>query len=128
MTTIAATILVSETRPFWLPELQRRFVETDVGVRGVRPEEIAADGGADNTVVVLVLDGRERECLELLGRFSRSDRRPGVIAIGSRSNADLEWPMRELGADVFHSTPPTSDDLVDLCRRLTDRNSENKNP
>lgn len=114
-------IVVFEDRPYWLPELQRRFDGTAIAVRGCSKavDMIAAE--ERGTVIVLVLERRETLCLEILGRLVLRTEKPRVVCLSSEANADLEWPARELGASAFLPAHSTSDDVVRLCQRLLNK-------
>jgi hypothetical protein len=74
-----------------------------------------ADGVA---VVLLVLEDREAPCLEIVGQLAMQIGRPLVIAVTNEKNADLEWPLRELGTTSVVSDRITSDELFALCNRM----------
>ena len=116
---MASTIVVLEKRPRWMPELQRQFAEHDVRVRGCRS---AADLGrmldeSPGSVLVLDLAAAPAACLQFLGRRVGQALQSPAIVVASRKMADLEWPVRELGAVEFVADAISGEDLARLCRR-----------
>jgi hypothetical protein len=115
----AVSLVVYERTQRWAPELKRRFRESDVIVRGCStPRDVlsaVADGAA---VAVLVLDGLEAQCLEIVGQFAVRTTCPVVIAIANEDGEDLEWPLRELGTTSVLSHRTTSDELLAVCNRM----------
>jgi DNA-binding response OmpR family regulator len=116
---LEASLVVFERAPRWVPELKRRFADSSVIVRGCStPRDVLAAVEEGTAGVVLVLDGREAECLALVGEVSKRAIRPVVIVIANDAGEDLEWPLRELGAASVVSDRITSDELVARCQRL----------
>lgn len=114
-------ILVFESRPYWLPELQRRFAGGDQRVRGCSTtRDLLAD--ADQAgLIVLVLDQQEAGCLEVLGKLAIARKSPPIVCLASEQIADLRWPAFELGATAFLDRLTPSDEFLRLCRRLIAR-------
>lgn len=113
------SIVVFERRRNRLPELQRHFDSPDVRLRGcVSPADVLQSVEEGARLVVLVLEEAEAACLELLRRLAELPAPVRVVVVSSRENADLEWPLRELGAAAFLPEDITGDELADVCRRL----------
>ena len=113
------SLIVFERKPRWFPELQRRFSDSGfplVVCSAVNDVEQALRSGEG--VVMLVMDGAEDRCLEVLRRCSRLPTPPRTIVMGTRHSTSLEWPVRELGVQAFVTERIVTSELVDLCRRL----------
>ncbi|MBM79542.1 MAG: hypothetical protein CMJ78_02975 [Planctomycetaceae bacterium] len=121
----AATILVYEPSRRWVPELQRKFEGEDVRIRACRSladlskqiREEAQAGFDLQGVVVIDLKSGAAECLQFLGSAAGQSRDWAKVVIGSKQNAELEWPLRELGAVGFFSEFVPGSELSRLCRR-----------
>ena len=142
----SATIIVFEKQPRWTPELQRQFDGDDVRVRGCTtaadvvhtiaslPKPLAAaefdltnESPASviaplrdrlvGTLILLDLASGPADCLQFLGRSLNATDFPPTVVIGSQELADLEWPVRELGALDFLLGHLSGDDLAAICRR-----------
>ena len=99
--------------------MKRRFLRSRTIVRGCSArQDLLAAAAAIGSVVILVLENHEAHCVELMGRFASQPNGPLVVAVTSMRNADLEWPLREMGAAAVVSDGITSDDMTDLCRRF----------
>ena len=57
------------------------------------------------------------DCLQFLGRCGARSCFPPVIVIGSKLTAELEWPLRELGALAVVEDRISGEELAQLCRR-----------
>ncbi|MFK7819429.1 MAG: hypothetical protein AB8G99_11975 [Planctomycetaceae bacterium] len=102
------TIVIFEDEPYWAPELRRQFLEND-SVRVRHCQVVGSVPVASASDVLLVsLDRRERECLELLRQVSGYF----VIFIGSESTADLERPFREAGVHSFLTQTLSGEELA----------------
>ena len=115
---MAPLVLVFEKRPRWAPELQRQFADEEVRIRACRStadvdERLRESPGS---LVVLDLRAGSAACLQFLAAGSQKPVRPPMIVVGSLRTAELEWPMRELGATEFLPDPP-GDRLAAVCRR-----------
>jgi len=114
-----ASVVVFERTPRWVPELKRRFLNAGAIVRGCStPRDVLAAVTEGAEGVLLVLDGREAECLAIIGELGARGARPAIVAIANPASEDLEWPLRELGVTSVVSDRITSDELVALCGRL----------
>jgi hypothetical protein len=114
------SVAVFEERPWWAPELQRQFRDEPVAVRGCRS---AADAlRAD--VVVLQLGAAPADVLHSLARQMTAGSDRGVIIVAESGLSDLEWGVRELGADAFVGEQIAGEDLARLCRRLLEKARE----
>ncbi len=142
----SATVIVFEKQPRWTPELQRQFDDDDIRVRGCTStadvtraiashtsplvigdigHSIASSANAAaprrdrlvGTLVLLDLTSGLAECLQLLGRSLKVCDFPPTVVIGNQELADLEWPVRELGAIDFLLGHLSGDELATICRR-----------
>lgn len=120
MTHFAPGILVFEKRPRWESELKRQLAGRRLNVRPCR-------SGADvrnlidkmpGSVLVLDLAAGPEECLRLVGHASQMRQGGQAIVIGSADFAELEWPLRELGAATFLLPTTPGRQLAAYCARL----------
>ena len=114
------TVIVFESRPRWGPELQRQFLHQEITVRASRSlDDLEALAGKSPHAAALIdLDAAPAACVQFLGRrLGRSPYFP-VVAVGSPRMAELEWPLRELGAVSVLCDFPTGEQMATLCRRL----------
>ncbi len=115
-----ASVAVFERRPWWTPELQRQFCDVPVAIRGCRS---AADAlRAD--VAVLQLGAAPADVLHCLARRRTAGCDRGVIVVAESELSDLEWGVRELGADAFVGGQIAGEDLARLCRRQLEKARE----
>ena len=116
---MASRILVLESAPDFTPELQRQFLSDDVRVQHcTRPADVLERvSGRDRIVVVLPFGSREAECMQLLAKLFVLPNAVSSIVIGSPETAELEGPVKELGATVFLAERPTGHRLASACRR-----------
>jgi DNA-binding NtrC family response regulator len=114
-----SSILVFETSPAWTPELQRQFHSETARVQQcTRPIDVLERVSArDRTVVVLQFDSHRADCMQLLASLFDLQQRVSSIVIGSPQSAELEGPVKELGATVFLAERPTGRRLANACRR-----------
>lgn len=75
----------------------------------------------DKMLVVLDLEIGPADTLQLLGRFTNHPRPVSIVVMASRTTADLEWVMRELGVLDFYGEPPSGEELAHTCRRYLNR-------
>jgi hypothetical protein len=115
--TATGSVAVFEERPWWAPELQRQFREDPVAVRGCRS---AADASRAD-VAVLQLGAAPAEVLHSLVRRMTAGCDRGVIVVAESELSDLEWGVRELGADAFVGEQIAGEDLARLCRRQLEK-------
>ncbi len=115
-----STILVCEAKPFWTPELQRQFLDTNVTVRGCgRWTEMAgADSPPARSLRIVDLEHRTAELLAGMGRDVPRTERPPLIVLASARWSEFEWVLREAGASAFFATWPTGEELARCCRRI----------
>ena len=120
----SATVIVFEKSPRWAPELERQFEGEETRVRACRSTadlralRTKAEGELPSgpTAVVLDLDSDPAACLQYLGfRMEHDDDNP-VLVMASESVADLEWPLRELGAVDVIVGHVSGDRLARSCR------------
>ena len=115
-----AMIAVFEKRPYWGPELQRQFHETGVVVRECRSvrDLFPSIESIPSAMIVLDLEAGLDDCLDWLGNeVLHSPRSIPIIALGSATTVDLEWPLREAGVTAFISDIIQGNQLARLCRR-----------
>ena len=113
------TVFIYEGSPKWVPELQRQFrSESGVQVRTLTrlANSVASVLSAKNPVVLLQLDASPADCLRLLTNLSNRARLAPVIVVGSDRMADLEWPVRELGAVDFRAGFVPGSEIAAFCR------------
>ena len=111
------SVAVFEERPWWAPELQRQFRDEAISVRGCRS---AADAFRAD-VAVLQLGAAPAEVLHGLARRMSAGSDRGVIIVAKSELSDVEWGVRELGADAFVSEQIAGEDLARLCRRQLEK-------
>jgi len=111
-------IIVFEKQPRWVPELQWQFVDHDVRVRACcSTRDIEQHFNSTlKCVVVLAMSAGAAECLQFLGLCEGRWFFPPVIVIGSKQTAELEWPLRELGAFAFVEDRIGGEELARICR------------
>lgn len=112
-------VIVFERRPRWAPELQRQFLGAGVSVRACRStaDMLRSWQAAPGSVLILDLSRAAAECLQFLGKLLGQVPSPTVVVIGSGPTAELEWPIRELGAVAFLSGFVSGETLARVCRR-----------
>ena len=99
--------------------MKRRFLDSRTIVRGCSArQDLLKAAAVIGSVMILVLENHEAHCVEIMGRFASQPNGPPVVVVTSTRNADLEWPLREMGAAAVVSDGITSDDMTDLCRRF----------
>ena len=109
-------VVVHERRPRWTPQLQRHLAAEGFRVRGCRSLADVAPGRLTPSVAILELEAAPAESLHFLARNAGSC---PIIVIAGPASAELEWPIRELGATAVVSEDVSPDALANLCRRLT---------
>jgi ActR/RegA family two-component response regulator len=120
MTRFAPAVFVLERRPRFEAELKRRLTSRRVLVRPCRsPADLAALAARmPGSVAVVDLAFGMAECLHLLGDLLGARTPIFPVVVGSRESAELEWPVRELGAAAFVCETIGSAELADLCGRM----------
>ena len=119
------TLIVFEEKPWWIPELQRQFLNEDVRIRSCNrlqnlPEMLSTDSTfpLSQPVVILHLDDQPANCLQFLGQYaSRPTWECPILVIASAAYQELELTIRELGATEFLLKPLAGDRLGNWCRR-----------
>jgi DNA-binding NtrC family response regulator len=119
------TAIVFEQRPRWAPELERQFADEGVRVIACRSLTDVAERSARTPVGVILLDLQDAaaDCLRFLGRRVSDAVALPVLIVGSDQTADLEWPVRDLGALAFFATKIPGDEMASLCRRQWSNNA-----
>lgn len=114
------SVAVYEQQHWWVPELQRQFLDTAVTVRGCRTlrDLLEASRESARPVVVLDCESNPATCLQFLGRRLRIPSPPPVVTIAGRRTAALEWSVRELGTTAFLRERPDGGLLASYCRRM----------
>ena len=103
-----------EPAPYWAPELRRRFLREPVDVQACRRRADLQGRDLTRAILLLEVDGNERECIEVL----RSVRRVFTVFLASGANAGLELPFRDAGACSFLRHPLSGKELARLLRRI----------
>jgi hypothetical protein len=113
-------IAVFELVPYWVPELQRQFHQTNVTIRGCCQARDLFPAVADAPSAVLVIDlatSLTEIVVWLRTEVTRCRVRIPMIALGSAATAELEWLLRDAGVTAFLPDPTTGAELARLCRR-----------
>jgi hypothetical protein len=112
-------ILVCEPEPYWTPELQRRFLGTQITVRGCRKwSELETLSRSYGRAVRLVdFHAVAVDCLPGMAREADSAAPQPLLLLVDAETAELEWVLREGGAGAVLSDRIPADDLVQICRR-----------
>ena len=118
----APGIIVLERGTRWEAELKREAGAT-LQVRPCRrPADVLRElAMMRGSVVVVDLEVGAAECLRLLARVIEEVLRPQVVVVAAASQADLEWPARELGAVEFLLETGLERRLGLACLRLLER-------
>lgn len=115
------SVIVCETAPRWVPELQRQLARDRIPVRlrAGASDVLAQLGTPGPRVLVINFQNQEAAALQLLDRIGRAglDYVP-CIAVAPAQDLSLEWTVRELGADLFYEEPTRPDQLANLIRKL----------
>lgn len=111
-------VVVFELRSRWAPELQRQFAGEEVRIRACRSlrdlDGLLAD--SPGSIAILDLLAGPAVCLQFLARHGGHSPQTPIVVVGSCHTAELEWPIRELGATEFLPAP-TGERLAAVCRR-----------
>lgn len=120
MPLLAPAIFVIEKSPRWEAELKRRLAGSQVLVRPCRSvrDVLALCRQAPGSVAVVDFASGIAEGLRLVEALAGLRRSISSIVIVSRENAELEWPVRELGTVDFVTDRIGGDALADICRRM----------
>lgn len=109
-------IVVWESRPWWTPRLQRRFVGSEIAVRGVSAMRDVVETVADMVILDAAADPETmvRSCVVIRRRH------PGtfVMVIVPPDLQAAEWRLREIGAGVVVRDDIGGDELARLCRHV----------
>ncbi|MFM9965039.1 MAG: hypothetical protein ACKV2Q_27885 [Planctomycetaceae bacterium] len=116
MSNATRTILVFESRPRWVPELQRQFLDERVRVRGCRAWSELASSMVEAIVIELPSDAAE--CLQWLATLVGRPRIAPVVVICPIESAGLEWPLRDAGVREVYVGELNGERLARSCRRL----------
>ncbi|MFN0054722.1 MAG: hypothetical protein ACKV0T_21330 [Planctomycetales bacterium] len=122
MSHLARSILVFERRSQWEADLKRSLADRRVLVRPCRS---AADllelcRAMPGSVAVIDLETGAATVLRCLEQALRQRLSVTALVIAQDHAADLEWPLRELGAAAVLSRSIAGDALAALCwRNLT---------
>lgn len=122
------SILVFEQHPWWVPELQRRFLDEPVQVKGTPSGDDFERLMPGVDVAVLVLEGASAACLQILGRWHERSGIPPFVLIGTPSHRELEWAVRELGASTVLEDTVTGEALAAVCRRYIENSGRAPKP
>jgi hypothetical protein len=115
----APAIIVFEKQPRWVPELQRQFEAEDVAIIGCRSLRDVRERsqGVERGVILLELTSEPAGCLRFLGQTVDQPGALDVFVVASARTADLEWPVRDLGAKAFFPERIPGEQMASLCRR-----------
>lgn len=118
--------MVFEARPYWQPELQRRFVDENVEVSGCRSlRDLDKRLRRERTdVVVLDLAADVGGSLRWLARHDERYGPVPVIVVAGDEQLSLEWSVREQGATAFVSEFIGGRRMAAVCRKAWNRSSE----
>lgn len=111
-------IQVFEGRSRWSPELRRQFADGWAAVRGYRDLRELKHGHASAVVTILELRAGAAGCLLYLGKRLEQIRPTPVVVLLEADQADLEWPLRELGATSVRLDEQDGNRLARICRKL----------
>jgi len=118
-------ILVFETRPRWVPTLQREPVLSDFRIRACLSvpdlllKAAACQQHSNSFVAILDFSVGPATCLPLPRRLDVF--RPlGVIALGTPETHVLEPSLRELGVTSYHPVSIECRRLAHECHRILD--------
>ena len=130
MPRLAAAIIVLEKSPRWEAELKRRFDPHELLVRPCRTVRDVKDlsSKAPGSVVVADLSIGPADVLRLLETLLQQRSGCHPIVIGAADASPLEWPARDLGAQVWDTDRVTGAELSEHCRRLLNRSPVRINP
>ena len=108
-------IAVHEQQPWWAPQLQHRFVGSDVAVRTCVRIADVIEARPDVTIIVASGDG----VTAAHGLGELQQRRSGtfVVVIVTGELLAAEWRLRELGASAVLADDVGADAVADVCRR-----------
>jgi hypothetical protein len=132
---------VFEPRARWEPELQRRFVNEAVRVRGCRSIHelsafVLATGNSSGTsqtknensaarydnviadVVVLQLSDNIALCLQWIASLAGRSRAPAIVALCNAESVELEWTLRDAGVSEVFLDDASGERIARGCRRL----------
>jgi hypothetical protein len=120
MPLFAPSLIIYEKKPCWESELKRRLPEQKLLIRPYRsaPDVLSLGRRAPGSVVVADLAVGAAEVLRLLRGLSMMPAALFPVVIGSVEMADLEWPVRDLGAVAFLTDRMHGNVLADVCRRI----------
>lgn len=116
---MSKTILVCEPEPYWTPELQRQFLGSQIAVRGCRKwsEMTELSRSCEGAVRLVDFPAVAADCLAgMAGEIFRADHPPLLLLIDAGTE-ELEWTLRDGGADAVLSDRIAAKDLVQICRR-----------
>lgn len=113
-------IVVFERVPYWGPELKRQFSNQSVSIRECRSvgDLTAAIPLFHKGVAVVILDAAPAECLRWIGQQAERVNHSPIIVVASSEYAELEWTIREAGADAFLHDETCGHEVARICLRL----------
>ena len=126
---VPPSVLVLEESPFWSAELSRQFVKEPISLR-MRPRVRDVPELLETGTVGLLLIGLEIELpsvLRLLSGLGERLQKIATVVLLTDENRELEWSLRELGADEVVFMPVSGERLAGIIRRyLFDSSHENQ--
>ncbi len=116
---LTPTLLIFESRPRWVPELERQFIGQNVRVRGCGSLSILEERlmQTANNVVILEWEAAPANGLETLAGLMTRIPSPTILVTATAAYRELEWPVRELGAVAFLEEPISGEEMAAYCRR-----------
>ncbi len=117
---MSRTMFVVEKQPRWGPECKRQFAGSGITVQAAT--NLAAIGPrlaqSPGSVLLLSFANSVADGLRDLAWLAAARVSTQLVVIAAASAADLEWPVRELGAANFFVAPVPGRILTGICRRL----------
>lgn len=117
------TILVVEQQRWHAPQLEREFAADDVHVR-LLPQRNRVLNAVEESVpriVILHIEDRFADALQLMDRLRRLPANLHTLAIFPPAARSLEWMLRELTATEVVFEPVPYGKLAAACRRILRR-------
>lgn len=124
---VPPSVLVLEESPFWSAELSRQFVKEPLSLR-MRPRVQDVPQLLSTGTVGLLLVGLEIDLpsvLRLLASLRERFYQVSTIVLLTENNRELEWSLRELGADDVILMPVSGERLAGVIRRRLSGASHN---
>lgn len=113
-------MIVLEQRPRWESALKRNVSDARIRIRGCRKLRDALELLEEmrGSTLIVDLSTGAGEALRLTESASRRALAGSIVVIGTTADSELEWPFRELGANVFLTDTLRGQALAAICLRL----------